>query len=463
MGKYFSFGQYNKNFKYIAFGCFFNILVNFIFGFDSDNNHNELLLFPSNGQKELYKHERVYDIFKSIGVFIFSCVFYKIETMPNKKEITSQRISSFPSIKSNNQIILIFNDLQDEMDSFSNLNILFLITIYVCVEYLSDIFYQLKLKIFDFWMFELLVISYINSKMFKLKIYKHQMFAIFFNSFICLLFRLPSFILSFSLEDEGNEKDRKSLYELNKWYIALGIFIYIMIITIRAYSFTKIKWFIDLKYISSTKLLIFVGFIGILISSISCIIQTNIECSKKINFCKIRYNDSSSYYLDNFGVYYEKISGLKNYEIIIEICVILFGMICKFFGSYFDILIIQYLTPVHKIFYSSIYYFIIKIIAIFYSKIKTNNFFNGKDYEKKFYIFLLDILGNIIAIFGFLIYLEIIELKFCKLNYNLKIYISKRSIDDLKQSNGYLGFNEEDEQSEKNKNSISSELESNLL
>ena len=124
-----------------------------------------------------------------------------------------------------------------------------------------------------------------------------------------------------------------------------------------------------------------------------------------------------------------------------------------------------YLTPVHKIFYSSIYYFIIKVIAIFYNKIKTNHYFNGKSKndEKKFYIFLLDILGNIIAIFGFLIYLEIIELKFCKLNYNLKIYISKRSIDDLKQSNGYLGFNEEDEQSEKNKNSISSELESNLL
>ena len=190
------------------------------------------------------------------------------------------------------------------------------------------------------------------------------------------------------------------------------------------------------------KVINFCWFIGILISSISCIIQTNIECSKKINFCKIRYNDSSSYYLDNFGVYYEKISGLKNYEIIIEICVILFGMICKFFGSYFDILIIQYLTPIHKIFYSSIYYFIIKIIAIFYNKIKTNNFFNGKDYEKKFYIFLLDILGNIIANFGFLIYLEIIE---------------------LKQSNEYLGFNEEDEQSEKNKNSIGSELESNLL
>jgi len=169
-------------------------------------------------------------------------------------------------------------------------------------------------------MFEILVISYINAKMFNLKVYRHQTLAIFFNSFICLLFRLPSFILSFSLEDKGNEKDGKRLFEISGWYIVLGLIIYTIIITIRSYSHTKIKWFIDLKYISSTKLLIYIGFIGILISSILCIIVTNIECSPKINFCEVSYNNSSSKYLDNFGVYYETISGLKNYEIIYEIC-----------------------------------------------------------------------------------------------------------------------------------------------
>ena len=209
--------------------------------------------------------------------------------------------------------------------------------------------------------------------MFKLKIYKHQMFAIFFNSFICLLFRLPSFVLSFSLEDKGNEKGGKSLFKISGWYIVLGLFIYIMIITIRAYSYTKMKWFIDLKYISSTKLLIYIGFIGILISSILCIIETNIKCSPKINFCEVSYPypDNSTKYLDNFDAYYKNISALKNYEIIIEICVILFGMICKFFALYYDILIIQYLTPVHNIFYNSIYYSTTKIIAVFYNKIKT--------------------------------------------------------------------------------------------
>ena len=58
MGKYISCGQFNKNIKYIILGCFFNILVNLIFGFDLDDNFNfkALLLFPSEGQKTLYKH-----------------------------------------------------------------------------------------------------------------------------------------------------------------------------------------------------------------------------------------------------------------------------------------------------------------------------------------------------------------------------------------------------------------------
>ena len=339
MGKYISCGQYNKNYKYIILGIFFNILENFIFGFDLNDDFKELLLFNSDKQKELFKHFTVHEIFKYIGVFIFSCVFYKIEKMCNKNEKTYQKTSSFSSIKSNCQIILIFNDSQNEIDSII-LNFIFIITVYVCIEFLAYIFSNLGLMIFDYWMFELLIISYINAKMFKLKIYRHQMLAILFNLFICLLFRIPYFILSLSLE-----KDNKSL--LNKsnwywyWYVILGLFIYLIIITIRAYSYTKIKWFIDLKYISSTKLLIYIGFIGILISTISCVIETNIKCSNKINFCEVNDKNNNTY-LDNFYIYYEKVSEIKKRdEIIYETCVILFGMISKFFAIYFDMMIIK--------------------------------------------------------------------------------------------------------------------------
>ena len=47
MGKYISFGQYNKNFKYIILGCFFNILVVFIFGFDLNDDFKEFSKYYS--------------------------------------------------------------------------------------------------------------------------------------------------------------------------------------------------------------------------------------------------------------------------------------------------------------------------------------------------------------------------------------------------------------------------------
>jgi len=109
--------------------------VNLIFGFDLDDDFKALLLFPSNGQKKLYKHSSVHEIFRNIGVFIFACFFYKIDK------------SSFSSEKSTNEIILIFNDSEDEINSISILNFIFIITIYVCTEYLSDIFFQLGLKL----------------------------------------------------------------------------------------------------------------------------------------------------------------------------------------------------------------------------------------------------------------------------------------------------------------------------
>ena len=125
-------------------------------------------------------------------------------------------------------------------------------------------------------------------------------------------------------------------------------------------------------------------------------------------------------------------------------------MICKFFAFYYDILIIQYLTPIHYIFYGCIYYSSIKIIALFYNKIKTNHFFNENEEnnKEKFYIYFLDLSGNILAIFGFLIYLEIIEFEFCNLNYNSRKSIIKRSINDVAQSIDYDSFNEEGKKNE---------------
>ena len=121
--------------------------MSFIFGFDYED-FKALSLFPSEGQKILYKHFTVHEIFRYIALFIFGCTFYKFEKILNKKEITSYKTPSNSSKESNNQIILIFNDSQEEIGSISILNFIFVITTYVYFENLSDIYYNLKLRIF---------------------------------------------------------------------------------------------------------------------------------------------------------------------------------------------------------------------------------------------------------------------------------------------------------------------------
>ena len=91
-----------------------------------------------------------------------------------------------------------------------------------------------------------------------------------------------------------------------------------------------------------------------------------------------------------------------------------------FFGyKYFTFLIVRELSPLHKIFTYPIQYFIQKIILCYKLIGNIPRRFAHQQYG-------IDIVSDIIAFFGFLIYLEIIELNFCKLNYNLRKNIINR-------------------------------------
>ena len=73
------------------------------------------------------------------------------------------------------------------------------------------------------------------------------------------------------------------------------------------------------------------------------------------------------------------------------------------------------------------------IIILIKNYNKINEFVGNNDKE-----IIFDLFVYIIITFGFLVYLEIIELDFCNLNYNLKRNITIRSIEDyeLKSENG---------------------------
>ena len=237
------------------------------------------------------------------------------------------------------------------------------------------------------------------------------------------------------LRSDGN---LEILYVLFPWLISIGFIIYLFIIFIRAYIVTKIKYLMDIKYFSEYKLLMIYGLIGTLLYTIICTISTFKACGefkveykkqiKELNdyLCGTQINGTK--YFANFDHYFKTIKESKEY--IFEIISVIIGALSFFFYKLFSIKIIKYLSPFHFILSISLFYLFGKLIFPVYNKIfgECHCFFKE---EQKYKIFntkyIFDIIGDILSIISFLIYLEIIELNFCGFNYYLKRNIISRA------------------------------------
>ena len=444
--KWISLGDWNKYYFLILLLFTVDILDDYICGEDYNSNFNMTKLFPTEIQTNLYKHSTVHQIFKYIGVLFISIILFKYERKTTKKESNNNNLikndNNLVTIyKSTSKIELIHTKKQNNLNIYvSPLSVFFIISIWVVNRYLTEIYLRSGFKDLNFWIFEIALISYFHSKLFNLKIYNHQKCAIIFNLIICSLFRLISFFISFKSDEDS------SIYPNNYYYIPIGIVFYLITITLRAYSITKIKWLIDIKYISSIKVLINSGLIGIISFSIIITLETLIKCPDiKVTpfLCNISYYDENknitSLYIDNIYVYFKILKGdiikTENItkEIIIEVVVIFLGMIFYFLYLYLYVLIIKNLSPIHCMFTNTIYYIVSSLLLLLNNKITTGYYFQGEEKLTlyKFYKFIFDFSADFISFFCLLIYLEIIELNFCKLNINLRNRIIQRSREDL--------------------------------
>ena len=183
----------------------------------------------------------------------------------------------------------------------------------------------------------------------------------------------------------------------------------------------------DIKYISLSAILMIYSIIGAVFCALFCLFTTFFKCGEIINMpnkndindylCRIKYENNK--YIDSYIAYFnswgkEMTSDAKN-----EIIFLVFGGLFFFGYKYFTFLIVRDLSPLHKIFTYPIQYFIQKIIISYKLIGNIPRKFTHQQYG-------IDITSDIIAFFGFLIYLEIIELNFCKLNYNLRKNIINR-------------------------------------
>jgi len=407
MGKYIKFGKYNKNYKFIFLSAvcmfFLNILTPTLFN----------ILFCYNKISEnvyyIYQHTCILNIFKYLGTFIFSCFLLRYERKFSKRELNSET------------------------------NILIIITISVIFEFLGKIFPNLILNIFNYYMYLLLITPFINVIIFKIKIYKHQKCAIFFNFVVAFIFELCSFILII----KSNEKNNQKKFIKVICNILIGFFIYLLIGTILSYAYSKMKWFMNYNYISLAKLFMNYTLVSLSIYTIISIILTFINCDKLL--CPIKKDDF--YYLENISIFFEKISIIcreNKADLIFIICSLILEILCLSFYLLFFLLILKNLYPEHYYFSLPILNLLTKIYGIFELKILKGYYFSeGKDYKLLVKIFVISIIEYSLTIIGFLIYLEIIELNFCGFNYNLRKNIVQRGIEDVMED-----INVDDEQNE---------------
>ena len=232
--------------------------------------------------------------------------------------------------------------------------------------------------------------------------------------------------------------ETKIIYIKYIWIIPIGIIIFLLNIFLYDYEICKLKWFLDFKYISPLKFLMWFGFIGSIISLIFGIISTEIKCIDESTFRDIKYfckvnktivDNSLNFYYDNFSVYFRNLWNIDksiwyNFAVL---CLFLLRIILFFFKKYFAILIIQKLNPVYFIGANSLFFLLQKSIIDIAEYVDNKN--NYRNNYRNNYHYLIDI-ANLINLLGIIFYLELIEFNFCGLNYNLKKNILERSIQD---------------------------------
>ena len=424
MKKYLTFGKYNKLYKYILYFLSSRLLYSYIFtSFFPDNVKIKFLKigsFPSN--------IIVQPTFDYFGIFILSSLLFKYiwsnRKNSNKFTLLNSAKTSFSS-SSSSDYTLIYNNYRKNK-AIPLKPFLIIIILLVLYEQLKHNFYNIDFDGLDYWMFEIFFISYINSMIFNLEIYLHQKVAIYFTIMFCFI---PSFIADIYLLNDSNEE---RIFKKYIWIIPIAIIGFLLLSFMRVYSLCQIKWFLDFKYISPIKFLMWYGLIGFAFCLFLSIISSIYKCpnidshENVIFFCKVNktFSDNSKdFYYDSFSIYFNDLwrDNRDSIDNLIYLSLFAIRIFLVFLIKLFSILIIQKLDPVYFIYSSSLFYFITKTVDNI-----SNYIIDGVFTEYYFF----QNLAEFFSVLGNLIYLELIELNFCRLNYNLKKNILKRSKED---------------------------------
>ena len=406
------------------FGAFiFHLLEDYLLSLDDIKENYKYNLFGFTPVLKMHKIVRL--LYKYMGFIVFGTIFFYIQNAKGINNISSNQIED-----SGQTISRKFSSKSNKSNESNKPNKYYKELLIIGIIYSLQALTRKILTIFgfgkfDLWIFNIIFIFILMKKNFKIKIYKHQKYSLIFNflsNFILLI--VANLIKSYdSIKENSNNKKINGFYYTKEivgndyfFYGSFFIFIYIIYIVLSiANSYSKVlsKKLMDLKYQSHFKIIINIGIFGLLFTTIILLFTSIFKCDDNIiKICKINGHLDSVYeYYLKMKNQYKKDKDLLFFEIIIIIPLYAFITFIQFT---FEYLIIFYLNPYYILISDSAYFFTQQILKIIFQNKNIDNYF--------YFTFISDIL----AFLTYFIYLEIIELRFCELNKDIRKNIIKR-------------------------------------
>ena len=355
--------------------------------------------------------------------YIFLYVFRRNKIFKKKDEIENRT--------NNNQLIY---DNKNKKLSFRAIKLMLIACCLFAIQLIiRNIMSILDLWKLDLWIFNIIFIPIFMKKFFNTIIYKHQLYSLIFNFGINLILLIVASSIKINENDQSDYSKIKDKFG-NYIYIGLFYLVFFALAAIISLSQVLQKHLMDFEYISPFKILFIIGIFSRFFTLITLIITTKVKCNGNLirkKLCSsVRDDNNKDYYFDSFIIFGNNLKDQFNTNkshFFIEIFLVypLYSLAC-YLKYFFETLIVYHLNPNYVLISDTIYYSIRKII-----------FLIGNPNDLKTY---LKLLGEIIALFGYFIYLEIIQFGCCDMNFNTRIRIRERSKTES------IGINDEDDE-----------------
>ena len=474
-------GQCSSFFLFILGNGILKCLRDCLFNFTAFNPKTEIGLF---GFKPILSdHSIITNIYMYLSYIILGLIFFYITNtiIMQKSNRIKRKVSSTKLIHTKKNKITYKRIFQ----------IISVSLIFVLHSDLIKMIYLFGVDGFDIWTSDILFMLIFMKIYFQISIFKHQKYSLLFIIITCTILLIISTLFPYS-DKEDSYNSYKTVENLtHSYFFCIPIFLIFMLISfVTSFGRVLSKMLMDIKFISPYIIIITTGIIGFFLNIIILMFSTNYNCIVTENaknytdcFCLVHYDNHIYYdnitydenisYYDNFKIYITNLQDryhnvnvsnanqpendyfLPKTQFFIEILAMTpIYFVVAFLEFTCEIFIIYYLNPNYILIRDNLYYGTSRVIKILYTE---------KYYE---HISLLQFcileLAEIFAIFGYLIYLEIIELRFCDLDKNLKRHIIERGENEMRFSLSPLVDSDSDSDDDENNEEKDQNNEKNI-